>query len=81
MYRRVVTLKWTDVSEVCTTSIIRAMMETVRASETSAYFNESIRCYSREGYLLHNSFCLHEFAGKDSVHILTLGLCIKKKEL
>jgi hypothetical protein len=48
MQRRVVTLKWTDVSEVLTASIFRTMnalnafialmMEAVRTSETSVNF-------------------------------------------
>jgi hypothetical protein len=42
--RRVVTLKLTDVSEVCTASIVIAlMMEVVRTTETSATFNVTTR--------------------------------------
>jgi hypothetical protein len=50
----VVTLKLTDVSEVHTTSIIRAMMETVCNSEMSANFNVTIRHYIPEGSNLHH---------------------------
>jgi hypothetical protein len=39
MKRRVVTLKFTDVSEFLSASIIRTMMEAVRISETSMNFN------------------------------------------
>jgi hypothetical protein len=49
MKRRVVTLKFTDVSEVCTASIIRAMMmEAVCTSETSVNFNVTTQRYSPE---------------------------------
>jgi hypothetical protein len=43
----------TDVSEVRTSSIIMAMMEAVRTSETSAYSNETTRRYIPEGSHLH----------------------------
>jgi hypothetical protein len=42
---RVVSLKYTDVSEVRTASIIRVVMEAVRTSETSVNSNETTqRC-------------------------------------
>jgi len=53
MKRRVVMLKLTDVSEVLTASIIRAMMEVVRTSETSVNFNETTRRYIPEDSKLH----------------------------
>jgi hypothetical protein len=44
----------TDVSEVRTVSIIRAlMMEAVHATETSVYSNETARLYIPEGSNLH----------------------------
>jgi hypothetical protein len=53
--RRVVKLMLTDVSGVRTASIIRVMnrlitlmMEAVRTSETSAYFNECTGCFVPE---------------------------------
>jgi hypothetical protein len=39
----------TDVSEVRAASIIRAMMEVVRTSETSVYYNETTRRNIPEG--------------------------------
>jgi hypothetical protein len=48
MWGRVVTLKWTDVSEVRTASIIRVMNEEERASETSVHFNETTWRYIPE---------------------------------
>jgi hypothetical protein len=48
MLRRVVTLKLTDVSDVRTASILRAMMEVVRTSETSVNFNVTTRLYIPE---------------------------------
>jgi hypothetical protein len=48
MYRRVVTLKFNDVSEMHTASIIRAMVEAVRTSETSVHFNVTARRYIPE---------------------------------
>jgi hypothetical protein len=39
--RRVVSLKYTDVSEMRASSIISVIMETVCACETSVYFSES----------------------------------------
>jgi hypothetical protein len=41
----------TDVSEVNTVSIIRAMMEAVRASETSVYSNDSTRRYIQKALI------------------------------
>jgi hypothetical protein len=41
-------LKWTDVSEVCTASNIALMMEAVCASETSVYFSDTTRRYIPE---------------------------------
>jgi hypothetical protein len=38
-----VTLKWTDVTDVHTASIIKAMMEAIRISETSVNFNVTTR--------------------------------------
>jgi hypothetical protein len=46
-------LKLTDVSEVCTAFIIRAMMEAVRTSETSVNFDVAMRCYVPEESKLH----------------------------
>jgi hypothetical protein len=43
-----VTLKWTDVSEVRTFTIIALMMETVRTSETPVHFNMTTRRYIPE---------------------------------
>jgi hypothetical protein len=48
MQRHVVTLKLTDVSEVCTASIIALIMEAVRTSETSVNFNVTTRRYIPE---------------------------------
>jgi hypothetical protein len=49
MWRRVVTLKLTDVSKVCTVSIIIAlMMETVHTSEMSVNFSVTTRRYIPE---------------------------------
>jgi hypothetical protein len=45
---RVVSLKWTDDSEVSTTSIIRAITEAVCTSETSVYFNKTTRDISQK---------------------------------
>jgi hypothetical protein len=60
MQRRVVTLKWTDVSEVRTASIIRVvnsfndvMMEAVRTSETTVNFNVTTQRYIPEDSKLH----------------------------
>jgi hypothetical protein len=39
----------TDVSEVCTASITRAMMEAVRRYKTSVYFSKTERRYILEG--------------------------------
>jgi hypothetical protein len=62
-------LKLTDVSEVCTASIIRAI-EAVRASETSVNFNVATRRYitedselytrRREDLKSHNLFVIRE---------------------
>jgi hypothetical protein len=52
--RRVVTLKLTDVSEVLTAFIIRAMMEAVRSSETFVNFSVTTRRYIPEDFILHN---------------------------
>jgi hypothetical protein len=48
-----VVLKQTDVSEVHATSVINALMEAVRTSETSVYFNETTRRSIPEGCSLH----------------------------
>jgi ribosomal protein L14 len=53
MYRRVVTSKLTDVSEVRSASIIRTMMEAVRASGTSVNFNVTTWRYIPEDSKLH----------------------------
>jgi hypothetical protein len=53
MYRRIVTLKFTDVSEVWTASIMRAMMEAVRTTETTVNFNVTTRRYIPEDSKLH----------------------------
>jgi head-tail adaptor len=47
------TFRWADVSEVHTASIIRAKMEAVLTSETSAYFNVTTRRYILEDSKLH----------------------------
>jgi hypothetical protein len=50
--RRVVSLKKTDVSEVRTTSIIKATrMETVCTSETSVHFNEITLRFSQNAVI------------------------------
>jgi hypothetical protein len=41
-------LEWTDVSEVLTASVIRAMMEAVRTSETSIHSNDTTERYTAE---------------------------------
>jgi hypothetical protein len=52
--RRIVWFKHTDVSEMCTTTIIMAMIEAVCLSETSVYFNQTTRIYIPEGcYLIY----------------------------
>jgi hypothetical protein len=51
--RCVVSLKYTDVSEVRIVSTIVLMIKTVRGSETSVYFNETTRRYIPEGHHLH----------------------------
>jgi hypothetical protein len=48
MYRSVITLKLNDVSEMRIASIIRAMLEAVRTSETSVNFNVITRRYIPE---------------------------------
>jgi hypothetical protein len=56
-----VSLKYTDVSEVCTASFIRTMavvcialmMEAEHTSETSTYFTETTQRYIPEGCHLH----------------------------
>jgi hypothetical protein len=55
MYRRVVTLKQTDVSDVRTASIIRAMMEAVRTSETLVrlYFDETNGAISKKNVIFN----------------------------
>jgi hypothetical protein len=54
MQRRVVTLNWTDVSEVRTASIIRArMMQPVSTSETLVNFNVTTRRYITEDSKFH----------------------------
>jgi hypothetical protein len=47
-----------DVSEVRTASIIRALMEAVNASEMSANFNVNARRYIPEYYKPHFTFYL-----------------------
>jgi hypothetical protein len=54
MLRRVVTLKWTDVSEVRTASIIALMMEAVSTSETLDHFDVTTRRYIQEDSKLNN---------------------------
>jgi hypothetical protein len=46
-----------DVSEDCTASIIRVVMEAVCTSETSVYFNKTTWCYIPEDSLLHPCHC------------------------
>jgi hypothetical protein len=53
MWRHVVTLKSTDVSEVRTASFIALMMEAVRTSEKSVNFNVTTRHYISEDSKLH----------------------------
>jgi hypothetical protein len=54
MQRRVAKLMLTDASEVCTASIITAlMMEAVRTSETSVNINLATRRYIPEDCKLH----------------------------
>jgi hypothetical protein len=53
IYRSVVSLEYTDVSEVLTASIITLKMEAVRTSETSVYSNETTRRYISEESHLH----------------------------
>jgi hypothetical protein len=45
--------KFTDVSEVLTASIIRAMMEAARTSETLVNFYQTTRRYNPEESCLH----------------------------
>jgi hypothetical protein len=45
---RIVSLKWTDVSEVRTASIITFLMEAVRISETPVYFKKTTPRYLPE---------------------------------
>jgi hypothetical protein len=47
-------MEYTDVSEVHTACIIRAMMEAVFASESSVYSNEITWHYIPEDFKLHN---------------------------
>jgi hypothetical protein len=44
---------WTDVSEIRTASIIMAMMEAVRTSETLVHFNVTTRRYIPEDSKIH----------------------------
>jgi hypothetical protein len=44
---------YTDVSAVRTSSVISAMMEAVRTSETSVFFNETARLYIPQGCHVH----------------------------
>jgi hypothetical protein len=61
MYRRVVTLKLTDVSKVRIASIIGAMiMETIRTSETSVNLNVTTRRYIPEDSKLQIRNCPHQ---------------------
>jgi hypothetical protein len=53
MQRRVVTFKFTDVSEVRTASIISLMIETVSTSETSVHSNQTTRRYISQDSELH----------------------------
>jgi hypothetical protein len=41
-----------DVSEVCTDSIIIALMEATHASETSVYFNDNTQRHIQENFNL-----------------------------
>jgi hypothetical protein len=50
MYNHVVTLTLTDVSEVHTASIIALMIQIVRTSQTSVYFNETTQRFIPQGY-------------------------------
>jgi hypothetical protein len=56
--RRAISLKQTEVSEVRTVCMIRALMEAVRTSETSAYFKETTRRYIPESCHLHTRHCV-----------------------
>jgi len=57
--RRVVSLKYTDVSEMRTTSIIKAIIKAVCISETSVYSNETTRSYIPEDFNLQKNKGLH----------------------
>jgi hypothetical protein len=43
-----------DVSEVCTASVMRAMVEVVHTSETSVCYNETAWRYILEDYIILN---------------------------
>jgi hypothetical protein len=62
IYRRVVSLEYTDVSDVRTASVIRVstvMMEAICTFETSVYSNGTTRHYIPEGsYLQINCLCV-----------------------
>jgi hypothetical protein len=53
----VVLLKYTDISELFTASIIRAMMEAVHTSDMSVYFNKTTWRYIQESCHLHTCSC------------------------
>jgi hypothetical protein len=73
MWRRLLSLQQSDFSQAGTNSIITVvigliieavrralialMMEAVRTSETSVYFNNTLLCYTSEGYHIHLIFC------------------------
>jgi hypothetical protein len=55
--KRHVDLEQTDVSEVRTASIIKAIMEAVCTSQTSVYSNETTRRYFPEGSNIYVRRC------------------------
>jgi hypothetical protein len=57
MWRRVVSWKKADVSDMRTASIIALMMEAVRTFETSVHFNVTTRRYMPEDSKLHTCRC------------------------
>jgi hypothetical protein len=67
---RVVTLKFTDISKVRTTSIIALMMEAVCTSETLVNFNMTTRRYIPEDSNVHTRRCVksHDFFSSLFVH-------------
>jgi hypothetical protein len=79
MLRRVVSLEYTDVSELRTASIIRViialMLEAVHASETSVY-SEITRRYIREGSNIHKIVFILSLSLLKPRHIIRLNSTI-----